>query len=259
MFCAILCRYLDGRILKLEYELIRSTRRTIGLSLNRDGRLTVRAPRQLSEAAIGKIIERHRRWIVRKRQELANAAEWQSPFRPEPGCRLPLLDERFEVRLSGTAAAAYRDNVFLVPFSRHGRLAEELVRFYRQKAADYLPERTAMLAERHRVGYARVRISNARRRWGSCSSNGNINLSWRLMLCPARIVDHIILHELAHRTEMNHSVRFRQLIARYDPDYAAAQHWLKQYGPAVGDWLTSTESPSGHAENYHENTGDLKR
>lgn len=77
---------------------------------------------------------------------------------------------------------------------------------------------------------SRIRIGDAKTRWGSCNSNGGLTFSWRLILAPAHVLDYLAAHEVAHLKEMNHGPRFWKLVARLDPDYARAQTWLRKYG-----------------------------
>lgn len=89
--------------------------------------------------------------------------------------------------------------------------------------------RVRELANLHGVDVARVSVRNQKTRWGSCSRHGAISLNWRLIQSPAFVRDYIILHELAHRRQMNHSDKFWQEVARLCPDYPAAERWLKQH------------------------------
>ena len=99
--------------------------------------------------------------------------------------------------------------------------------FLMAKARAYLPQRLEYLAARFRVEYARLRINRAKSRWGSCSSRGNINLSCRLMALPLHTIDYVIIHELCHRTHMNHSRAFWRLVGSRCPAYKAIERELK--------------------------------
>ena len=96
-------------------------------------------------------------------------------------------------------------------------------------AAKELPKRTIELTELHNISIQRITVRNQRSRWGSCSRRGTISLNWRLIQAPAFVRDYIILHELMHRREANHSKRYWQHVAVVCPDYKAAEKWLKQY------------------------------
>ena len=102
---------------------------------------------------------------------------------------------------------------------RRPPLTEEEVAALRQRAKEDLPVRTARWAEKMGITYGKVGVTSARRRLGSCSSKGNISYSYRLMAHSEEIIDYVVVHELAHRKEMNHSRRFYDIVARYLPDY----------------------------------------
>jgi predicted metal-dependent hydrolase len=96
-------------------------------------------------------------------------------------------------------------------------------------AARELPARVEELAKEHQFQVRRVVVRNQRSRWGSCSRHGTISLNWRLIQTPVFVRDYIILHELAHLKEMNHSKRFWREVARLCPNFARAERWLKEH------------------------------
>lgn len=99
-----------------------------------------------------------------------------------------------------------------------------------QWARDTLPERVAFWASRMGVTYGRITVHRQHTRWGSCSSQGNLNFNCLLALVPEEVLDYIIVHELCHRRQMNHSPAFWAEVARLLPDYEASRMWLKQNG-----------------------------
>lgn len=105
------------------------------------------------------------------------------------------------------------------------RLADEALRV--------IPERVRYYAEKIGVTYGRITIRNQRTKWGSCSSSGNLNFNCLLMLTPPEVLDSIVVHELCHRIEMNHSARFYEAVLRAYPDYRKWNRWLKENGPLL--------------------------
>ncbi|MCD8103830.1 MAG: M48 family metallopeptidase [Lachnospiraceae bacterium] len=97
-----------------------------------------------------------------------------------------------------------------------------------QAALSYLPQRVAYYAARMGVNYGRITIREQKTRWGSCSSAGNLNFNWKLMLVPPELLDYVVVHELAHRREMNHSPQFWAIVEKELPDYRERRRRLKE-------------------------------
>jgi predicted metal-dependent hydrolase len=116
---------------------------------------------------------------------------------------------------------------------REKRLEPLLERWYRGEARRIIGLRVREFAASIGVTYTRLTIRDGRSRWGSCSSLGGLNFSWRLILAPPAVLDYVVIHELAHRRELNHSPRFWAIVAAYCPDYRTHQHWLKEHGAAL--------------------------
>jgi len=110
--------------------------------------------------------------------------------------------------------------------------AEEL-RSLADKAAKELPERVRFFAEEMGIAYGRITIRSQRPRWGSCSPKGNLNFNCLLMLAPPEVQDYVVIHELCHRKEMNHSAAFWAEVERFCPDYRARRKWLKDNGASL--------------------------
>ena len=109
----------------------------------------------------------------------------------------------------------------------------EEVRALAQQALEVIPGRVAHYAPLVGVTYGRITIRNQRSRWGSCSSQGNLNFNCLLMLAPPEVLDYVVVHELCHRREMNHSPRFWALVEQVLPDWRQRRQWLKTHGDAL--------------------------
>ena len=110
--------------------------------------------------------------------------------------------------------------------------AQERKKLIRQAKED-LPKRTAYWAQQLGVNFGRISIRTQRTRWGSCSRQGNLSFNCLLMLAPPEIRDYVVIHELCHRKEMNHSHRFWALVEAAAPDYVNRRKWLKEHGGAL--------------------------
>lgn len=113
------------------------------------------------------------------------------------------------------------------------KLTREELENLARRAMKTIPERVAYYAPLVGVTYGRITIRNQRTRWGSCSSNGNLNFNCLLMLAPPEVLDSVVVHELCHRIEMNHSPQFYEQVLRVFPDYHKWNQWLKEHGRAL--------------------------
>ncbi|MCF2667779.1 M48 family metallopeptidase [Faecalicatena contorta] len=177
--------------MKLEYTVIRSNRRTIGLEVKPDGQVIVRVPIRLPDSEICKFVHKHEEWI-QKHQEIARQR----------------LEERPPVE----------------------KLTMQEIQELADQAVKVIPQRVAYYAPKIGVDYGRITIRNQKTRWGSCSANGNLNFNCLLMLTPSEVIDSVVVHELCHRKEMNHSDRFYAEVLRVFPDYWKWNRWLKENG-----------------------------
>lgn len=113
------------------------------------------------------------------------------------------------------------------------KLSGEELQELAQKALEDIPKRVRHFAPQVGVDYGRITIRNQRSRWGSCSGKGNLNFNCLLMLCPEEVRDYVVVHELCHRKEMNHSAAFWAQVGRVLPDYETPKRWLKEHGGAL--------------------------
>lgn len=181
---------------KIEYELVRSNRRTIGISVGRDGKVTVRAPYRVSLSYIESFVASKQEWILDKQKLQLSRSE--------------SLDQSFEETPEGAMiVAALR--------KRAGEIIKSRVAYYAPKVGGG-------------VSYNRIAIKDTKTRWGSCSSKGNLNFSWRLVLAPEYVMDYVVIHELCHRVHMDHSKDFWKLVASVQPSYKISRDWLKMHG-----------------------------
>ena len=112
-------------------------------------------------------------------------------------------------------------------------LSPEEVRTLARQAAEDIPKRVARFAPLVGVGYSRITLRSQRSRWGSCRAKANLNFNCLLMLCPEGVRDYVVIHELCHRKELNHSARFWAEVEKICPDYTRHRKWLKENGGAL--------------------------
>ena len=113
------------------------------------------------------------------------------------------------------------------------KLTAEEIKTLAEQALKLIPQRVEYFARQVGVDYGRITIRNQKTRWGSCSSKGNLNFNCLLMLAPTEILDYVVVHELCHRKEMNHSKAFWTEVEKVLPDYRQSVQWLKENGNQI--------------------------
>ena len=180
---------------QISYQIIRSSRKTMSLEIKADGSVVVRAPLRLSEAKIQKFVEEKQEWILKNLEKIQKRD-------------------------------AQKENVQKLSALERQHL--------QNKACVVIPRRVAYYAEKLGVSYGKITLRQQKTRWGSCAANGNLNFNWKLVLMPPELLDYVVVHELAHRKEMNHSPRFWAIVERELPDYCNRREKLKILGRQLG-------------------------
>lgn len=176
-----------------EIKLIRSKRKTISIEITPDAQVIVRAPYYASVSEINKLIGEKSDWI---HKHLKKMTELQKKRAEEP------VQE----------------------------LSSQEIKLLTTRAKRIIPQRVRYYANIMGVDYGRITIRMQKSRWGSCSSKGNLNFNCLLMRTPDEIVDYVVVHELCHLKEMNHSPRFWAEVEKIFPDYKERRKWLKEHG-----------------------------
>ena len=173
------------------FQIIKTNRKTISVQIKPDGSIIIRAPLLMKDNEIEKFVHEKEKLIEK---HLANFEKRRSEISGKPSI----------------TATEIKD------------LAE--------KAKIYIPKRVDYFASLIGVTYGRITIRSQKTRWGSCSSSGNLNFNCLLMLCPNEVIDYVVVHELCHRKQLNHSKSFWAEVEKVMPDYKLHQKWLKENG-----------------------------
>ena len=177
-----------------QIEIRRSNRKTMSLEVTSDAGVIVRAPLFISQAEIERFVNSKKAWLEKSLQK---AQERQA----------------------------------LKHDSR--KLTEKELELLAEQAKQVFSEKAAYFAKKVGVTYGRITIRNQKTRWGSCSSQGNLNFNCLLLFAPEAVQDYVVVHELCHRKEMNHSDRFWREVAKVMPDYKVYKKWLKEHGSKI--------------------------
>lgn len=215
--------------LQPEFKVIRSNRKSIAIEIAHNS-MKIRAPYHMSDAEISRFIHAKKEWIRQKQLILSKKSPQKHQF--SDGEKFLLYGQEFPLKVveQQPFALKFDGNEFLINSRDLNRAHALFKSWYINQAKFSFPKRVADYAHNHGFKYKSVRISDASRRWGSCSSSGSINLNWRLIRAHPEIIDYVAVHELAHTRHMDHSARFWDLVEEIMPHYAVYRKWLKDHG-----------------------------
>ena len=180
------------KIAGLSVLLVRSSRKTLAVQIRADGTVIARAPLRMPKNRILCFLSEKASWIRMQQGK---------------------MQEREKMRQQACI---------------HLDAAQE--KELRERAKSVLAQRTAYFARQVGVTYGRITVRDQKTRWGSCSQTGNLNFNFRLILAPSEVLDYVVVHELCHRRQMNHSAQFWQEVAQVLPDYRKRKAWLTENG-----------------------------
>jgi len=222
----------------INYILMRSKRKTIALYVRR-GVVDVRAPLRTPKHEIDRFVASKDKWIKNKLICLNERAERRESFSLDYGDMVLYRGMLYPIVQKAGSRAVFDGDFFCVP---QGLSPEEIkaacIRIYKKLAKQDLNEKVQRFAELLSVQPLAVKVNTAKTRWGSCSARKSLNFSWRLIMADDSVIDYVVVHELAHLLELNHSKRFWAIVISILPDYKERQKQLKalQEMLAGEDW-----------------------
>lgn len=197
-------------MIEKNYELRRSNRRTLALTLDRQGRLIAHAPLRMPLRTIEAFILEKQDWIARKRQELSAAGSRMSGFSLEEGGCIPYLGGRVRISYDSVRRATMQDGVLTLP--RTGRPAQQVLNCLAEQARRELPSYVEKWSKRMNIYPTALSFGYAKARYGSMTSDGRMRLNMALMHFPPQYIDYVVVHELAHRVHPDHSPAFHAYV-----------------------------------------------
>jgi len=212
-------------------KIIRSKRKTFALQIAHDASLTVRVPLTASVDMIEKVVTKKADWIRRKQKEIKERYQRAAPKEFVAGEDFLYLGETYKLRLvDDQADALIFNNEFRLARREINHAEEVFTAWYKKAARHQISARVHDYAKKTGLLFNKVKITDAKHRWGSCSARGNLNFAWRLIMAPLSVIDYVIIHELAHLKHHNHSRRYWTTVAVMMPGYQQERQWLKDNG-----------------------------
>ncbi|HET7143868.1 MAG TPA: SprT family zinc-dependent metalloprotease [Anaerolineales bacterium] len=208
----------------------RSKRRTIALIVERDGTLTVRAPMRAPHRLIQQFIHEKEDWIKRTREKLKSNVESPS-HQYAGGEKFLFLGSSFDLKLVKPQRPSLQfEDEFTLSQTVQNRGEAAFTRWYKERAHEVISERVEQFANIYGFMPKQVKISSARTRWGSCSPDGTLNFTWRLVMAPLEVIDYVVVHELTHLRVKDHSSKFWKAVESVYPQYKKQRKWLRMNG-----------------------------
>ena len=209
--------------------IIKTNRRSLSITITQKGEVIVHAPKRLSMDNIISFVNEKSNWIETKRNEILKKQEDHKDILTY-NKMLFLGKQYLKYEMNGIKKVELTTSCLLCPKGLdESELLFKIAKWYMQTAKSILAERLEYLANLMQLDYNSFKISNTKNRWGSCDTKGNIKINFRLIMLPHKIIDYVLIHELSHLVEFNHSKKFYRVIESVMPNYDEARKNLKYY------------------------------
>jgi Predicted metal-dependent hydrolase len=204
-----------------------------------DDHVRISAPKYVSSKQLKELLSAKQEWILT--QWLASRNTLRSPKRQYiAGALFPYRGQSLELSIrrephqSTQVSAEGQVLVVSLPYNlldyQCVDIQDSIMAWYKVEARRVLQSKLKEQAKKMQVTYREFRLKDQKTRWGSCSNQGNINLNWRIIMAPEEVIDYLVIHELAHLTQPNHSEKFWQRVGTFMPDYVRRRNWLRDHG-----------------------------
>ena len=213
-------------------KLIKSNRKTVSLRITKEGKLIVRIPKKLSLKELDKILIKKKNWILKAKEKVKNRMKEIPKKQYIDGEQFFYFGEKYPLKIVENTdfILSFDDSSFVLNIDYQKQGKEAFIALYKKLSKVHLIPQALSYAEKFSIELNKIKISNASKRWGSCNTNRNINLSWRLIMLPQFAIDYVIVHELVHLYEMNHSSAFWNKMSEVHPEFEKGHKFLKDNG-----------------------------
>ena len=215
----------------MQYTVKRSSRKSVCIAIERDRSIVVQAPLNLSDEEIDKLVDKKRDLILKKINNPHKYPENPVPKEFVSGEGLLYLGKIYRLEIVDTLEKDIEfDTTFRISKQNQAKANEIFKKWYRQQALSIIAPIADKFAQQLGVHFNECKVSQMKYRWGSCTPSNNLNFNWRIIKAPINVIDYIIVHELAHLREPNHTPEFWNIVSIQVPHYEQAKEWLKQNG-----------------------------
>jgi len=212
----------------ISVDVIRSKRKTMALQIQ-NGAAVARCPIRASKKELEYFISKHQKWLKEKLSETEQRQNSYPAYQLDNGLKIDLLGKQVELQLGQYAEKPLLDNN-VVCLNSNQEIEKQLLPFLRDLSLQTAKQISADYSERMGVSPSQVKVREYKRRWGTCHNKQSITLNWRLVMAPKEIYEYVVVHELAHLIEFNHSKRFWQIVENQIPNWRERRAWLEDHG-----------------------------
>ena len=218
---------LDSQSILID-DIKRSRRKSMSISIDNDMNIKVKAPYWVTNKDIEEFVFKNKKWIQNKLAHIRNKPKLVSHSFSN-GDKYLFLGKEYSLRFSlGNEFVLTKEGELLIPTLFSNDPKSIIIEWYKKQSEKIIKERCAFIAQSTGIKPNKIKINNAKTRWGSCSRTGNLNFTWKLIMAPPFVVDYVVLHELAHLIYHNHSKNYWGIVKKFIPNYKEAEEWLKK-------------------------------
>lgn len=215
---------------KYELKIEQSNRKTISISVNIEGVIYVKAPKYLHENEIKDYVLTKQNWINNTLEKVSKEKSRRDNYLIKFGNNILFKGKEYEIKRNEIFEfTRIEGHSLLSSVKNESKLELNIIEYLKNEALKYVKENVEKYSRLMCLSYKEAKLSNARKRWGSCSNSGNININWRLIMAPEEVIDSVIIHELSHLKYFNHSRGFQEMIRKYDPKHKKHDKWLQSH------------------------------
>ncbi len=205
----------------------KSFRRTIAMHIEPDGKILVKAPRFVSDGDIRRFIERHSDWIEKHQSRITAVRESKKDD------EYLFLGKSLTLSPGNHTTISVKEDKLLFPKALLFRKEKEITSWYLTQARQIITKQTEKFAREMQADYRDITFSDTKSQWGRCTRDNRLQFSWRLVMAPILVLNYVVIHELSHTTEKNHSRAFWARVRQINPSYRQQLKWLKEHGSSL--------------------------
>ncbi|MGB9749485.1 MAG: M48 family metallopeptidase [Caldisericia bacterium] len=211
-------------------KIVRSKRKSFCIEIGEFGEIILRVPNKARNFEINNFLKKHSNWIYKKLRIVEKRKENLKPKNFEDGETFLFLGQSFELKIveNQKESLIFKDKFYLSK-KYLDKAKDAFIKFYKNRAKEVISQRVDYYSKMNSFKFNKIKINSATKRWGSCTSKGNLNFSYRLIMAPIEIIDYVVIHELVHLVDKTHSKSFYEKISKILPEYKKSIEWLNKY------------------------------